>query len=69
MCSINSTCKGKVKYGGYCFKHREYYLLDDKGIIRMDRFTNKISDYLAKDIIKLICITNNLFTIEIKRKL
>lgn len=52
MCSINSTCKGKVKYGGYCFKHREYYLLDDKGIIRMDRFTNKISDYLVKDINK-----------------
>ena len=43
MCSINSTCKGKVKYGGYCFKHREYYLLDDKGIIRMDRFTNKMT--------------------------
>ena len=42
-------CKYKCKYGNFCYKHRNMYLLKD-GIISKYRFTYKISDYNIKDI-------------------
>ena len=45
-------CKYKCKYGKYgnfCYKHRNMYLLKDD-IISKERFTYKISDYNIKDI-------------------
>ena len=54
MCIIES-CNNKIKYGGYCFKHRSNYLIDKTTkLIRLDTFTNKQSDYLKNDIIKTI---------------
>ena len=43
------NCRGKCKYGKYCYKHRNMYLLND-GIISKERFTYKISDYNVADI-------------------
>ena len=42
-------CKYKCKYGNFCYKHRNMYLLND-GIISKSRFTYKMSDYNIKDI-------------------
>lgn len=42
-------CKGKCKYGNFCYKHRNMYLLND-GIISKERFTYKMSDYNVRDI-------------------
>jgi len=42
-------CKYKCKYGNFCYKHRNMYLLKD-GIISKEKFTYKISDYNIKDI-------------------
>ncbi len=42
-------CKGKCKYGNFCYKHRNLYLLND-GMISKERFTYKISDYNVGDI-------------------
>ena len=42
-------CKYKCKYGNFCYKHRNMYLLKDD-IISKCRFTYKISDYNIKDI-------------------
>ena len=43
------NCRGKCKYGKYCYKHRNMYLLND-GIISKERFTYKMSDYNVADI-------------------
>tara|TARA_B110000285_G_scaffold229010_1_gene292973 strand:+ start:140 stop:1198 length:1059 start_codon:yes stop_codon:yes gene_type:complete len=57
MC-VKDACEENVthtKYGGYCRKHKNEYLLYD-GFIVYDRFTNKSSDYLKKDIINTLNI-------------
>jgi hypothetical protein len=41
-------CKGKCKYGPYCYKHRSYHLITD-GYIDIDRFTGLSKDYLVND--------------------
>jgi hypothetical protein len=43
------NCKGKCKYGNFCYKHRNMYLLND-GMISKERFTYKSSDYNVYDI-------------------
>ena len=43
-------CQSNVKYGGYCCKHKREYLVDSNDLIIRDRFTNKMSDYLVKDL-------------------
>ena len=58
MCILDG-CNSKGKYGEYCYKHRRNYLIDSnshqsKAII-VDRWTNKCSDYLKKDIIDNLC--------------
>jgi hypothetical protein len=45
----SKVCKGKCKYGNFCYKHRNIYLLND-GMISKEKFTYKISDYNLKDI-------------------
>ena len=53
MC-IENNCNNKVneRYNGYCYKHRRKYLINEvTNTIKMDIFTNKVSDYLKKDII------------------
>ena len=55
MCILDG-CNYKGKYGEYCYKHRRNYLIDSskhpsKTII-VDRWTNKCSDYLKKDILE-----------------
>ena len=49
MCNIQG-CDSKNKYGGYCYKHRENYLLSENRDIIIERYTGKSSDYLSKDI-------------------
>ena len=50
MCNEEGCSNNKIKkYGGYCLKHRHKYLIYDN-LILYDRFTNKITDYLKKDI-------------------
>ena len=56
------TCKGDTEqcengaiYGDYCKRHRSLHLLQD-GLIRVDRFSNKESDYYLKDVTKF-CIS------------
>ena len=61
MCEFvdnNTKCNKKNKYGGYCWKHRYNYLLDNNKIIH-DRFTFKQSDY-SKDIIIMNLKFNNI---------
>ena len=61
MCEFvdnNTKCCKKNKYGEYCWKHRENYLLDNKKII-YDRFTFKDSDY-TKEILLLNLKFNNI---------
>ena len=58
MCILDG-CNYKEKYGEYCYKHRRNYLIDSskhpsKTII-VDRWTNKCSDYLKKDILDNLC--------------
>jgi hypothetical protein len=43
-------CKKHSKYGNYCFKHRNMYLLDKDSNVIMKNFTNKIEDYYKKDL-------------------
>lgn len=52
----NELCKrcGKKQYGGYCYKHRNEYLLDENKLIDRIRFTNKESDYLKKNIVRTL---------------
>ena len=47
---IHEDCIKISKYGNYCFKHRNYYLLDEKSTIIMKKFTYKIDDYYKKDL-------------------
>ena len=49
MCIVNN-CNNKDKYGEYCYKHRREYLVKENRII-VERWTNKCSDYLKKDIL------------------
>ena len=55
MCILNG-CNYKEKYGEYCYKHRRNYLIDSSkqsfNRIIVNRWTNKCSDYLKKDIIE-----------------
>ena len=54
MCIINS-CSLKEKYGEYCYKHRREYLVDiNTNQIIIEKWTNKSSDYLKKDIISTL---------------
>ena len=43
------SCKYKRRYGDYCYKHREFYLLDDN-IINFKKFTYKIKDYTKNNL-------------------
>jgi hypothetical protein len=52
MC-ILSECQNKDKYGEYCCKHRREYLINNNQIC-FEKFTDKESDYLKKDIITTI---------------
>ena len=52
MC-IFDNCQNKDKYGEYCCKHRREFLIN-KDQICFEKFTNKESDYLKKDIITTI---------------
>ena len=45
-----NPCKYKKKYGGFCCKHKRYYLVDGNNIVIKNRFTYNISDYLVKDL-------------------
>lgn len=47
---FHSECKMNSKYGNYCFKHRNLYLLDENSNILINKFTNKIEDYYKKDL-------------------
>ena len=42
-------CKGKCKYGSYCYKHRSEYLVRE-GMIIESRFTGFAKDYLIQDL-------------------
>ena len=59
MCIINlnhEVCHlhGKEKYGGYCYKHRHNYLIDHNQLIIREKFTDKSSDYLKADIVRML---------------
>ena len=58
MCILDG-CNHKKKYGEYCYKHRRNFFIDNtkhpSKAIRIDRWTNKCSDYLRKDIIDNLC--------------
>ena len=43
------SCKYKRRYGDYCYKHREFYLLDDN-IINFLKFSYKIKDYTKNNL-------------------
>ena len=47
-------CLGKKCYGNFCKKHKRLYLLDKDEHIIFERFTFKESDYLRKDLIKVL---------------
>jgi hypothetical protein len=49
----NHECKQKGKYGGYCYKHRHDYLIQDDKIC-FQRYTGKQSDYLKKNMFHTI---------------
>jgi hypothetical protein len=69
MC-IFENCNTKNKYGDYCYKHRNNYLCDNNCII-IERFTNKESDYLKKDITNTILkieSTGSLFSTKFSKK-
>tara|TARA_B100000900_G_C20602340_1_gene726213 strand:+ start:10731 stop:11756 length:1026 start_codon:yes stop_codon:yes gene_type:complete len=46
----DSQCKYKCKFGDFCYKHRNNYLIVN-GEISRDRFTGLSKDYLKKDLI------------------
>ncbi len=50
-CEIKQ-CYSNTKYGDFCCKHKREYLIDSDGMIIRNRFTNKMSDYLVKDLSK-----------------
>ena len=43
-------CKFNKKYGDFCFKHKDKYLLDENGII-VDKFTYQLKDYRLVDLL------------------
>ena len=45
-----NNCQYESKYGNFCCKHKRNYLIDENDLIIRERFTNKISDYLVKDL-------------------
>ena len=45
-----NICNQKSRYGNFCYKHRRNYLIDENNLIIENRFTNKFSDYLLKDL-------------------
>jgi hypothetical protein len=49
--SGSEICKFKPKYGGFCYKHRQEFLLEN-GQISQDRFTGLSKDYLKQDLVK-----------------
>ena len=55
-----NTKANNKKFGGYCYKHRRKYLMDDDyrkhtcPMIIFDHWTNKCSDYLRTDIISYL---------------
>lgn len=63
MCNINN-CNQKKKYGNYCYKHRDKYLLNSNNMINFNKFTYKIKDYKVIDIKK----TLKFYNINIKNK-
>ena len=62
-CELNS----KNKYGGYCYKHRQRYLVKNDLII-VENFTNNHSDYLKKDIINSIKKYDDITSVNTKLK-
>ena len=70
MC-IENNCNNKVnkRYNGYCYKHRRKYLINEiTNTIKIDTFTNKMSDYLKKDIILTLWNYQNKDTAKWKGK-
>ncbi len=57
MCK-KEDCSGKennIKYGGYCYKHRRFHLIETgTKRIKLENWTGKCSDYLKEDIIHSI---------------
>lgn len=49
-CCYKAECRKHKKYGDYCHKHRNLYLLDSESNIIMKNFTNIKSDYYKKDL-------------------
>ena len=49
---IKKHCSKYQRYGSYCFKHRNLYLLDNNNIIITHIFTTKEKDYFKKDLKK-----------------
>ena len=43
-------CRNKKQYGDFCKKHKRNHLIDVNNYIIHNNFTNKISDYLLKDL-------------------
>tara|TARA_B100000214_G_scaffold370938_1_gene346434 strand:+ start:178 stop:1206 length:1029 start_codon:yes stop_codon:yes gene_type:complete len=53
MCILECNAKVNNKYGGYCYKHRRLYLIEED-IISIEKYTGVQSDYLRKDMITSI---------------
>ena len=62
MCIFPCCNNNNVKYGPFCNKHKRNYLVNNNIIVK-NRFTNKKSDYLKKD------ISNTLKTLDKKRNI
>ena len=70
MCEFlkdENHCKKKCMYGNYCNKHKRNYLVEDN-IINYERFTNKLSDYLIRDILNTLKIKDKKFLTLDKNK-
>lgn len=46
-----TNCKGKCKYGGYCYKHRRNHLIDENNLVNVHLFTGLSKDYLKSDLL------------------
>ena len=44
-------CKGKCKYGNYCYKHRRNHLIDNNNLLIIPNFTGLAKDYLKSDLL------------------
>ena len=68
MCNLEACERNsKNKYGGYCYKHRQRYLVKNDLII-VENFTNNHSDYLKKDIINSIKKYDDITSVNTKLK-